>query len=88
MRVYESHIRIVNHDHSAVIIWIGTHILVHGSKSSNFGRSIFKLKIQFFIFMKNLVKQLVLVAKGIFKLNDSKKDHREIDHHLHRSQSR
>jgi hypothetical protein len=45
---------------------------VHGSKSSNFGRSTFKLKIQIFVFTKNLAKQLVLIAKGIIKLDDSK----------------
>jgi hypothetical protein len=54
----------------------------------NFRRSTFKLKIQLLILMENLANQLVLVAKGILKLNDSKKDHRGIDHHLHRSQTR
>jgi hypothetical protein len=44
---------------------------MHGSKRSNFRRSTFKLKIQLFILTKNLAKQLVLVAKGILKLNDS-----------------
>jgi hypothetical protein len=46
---------------------------VCGSKSSNFGRSTFKLKIQLFVFIKNLAKQLVLIAKSILKLNDSQK---------------
>jgi hypothetical protein len=30
-------------------------------------------RFNFFVFMKNLAKQLVLVAKGIFKLNDSQR---------------
>jgi hypothetical protein len=38
----------------------GTHIIIA-----------FQLKIQLFILTKNLAKQLVLVAKGIFKLDDS-----------------
>jgi hypothetical protein len=46
---------------------------VRGSKSSNFRRSTFKLKIQFFVFMKNLTKQLVLIAKGILKLDHSQR---------------
>jgi hypothetical protein len=73
MRVYELQIRIVNHDHIAAIIWLGTHIIVHGLKSSNFGGSTFKLKIQHFVFTKNLAKQLVLVTKGIFKLSNSQR---------------
>jgi hypothetical protein len=44
---------------------------VRGLKSSNFRRSTFKLKIQLFVFMKNLAKQLVLITKGILKLDDS-----------------
>jgi hypothetical protein len=71
MRVYEPQIHIVNHDHIAVITWLGTHIIMHRLKTGSFKRSTFKLKIQFFIFTKNIAKQLVLVAKGIFKLNDS-----------------
>jgi hypothetical protein len=46
---------------------------VRGLKSSDFRRSIFKLKIQLFVFTKNLVKQLVLIAKGILKLEDSQR---------------
>jgi hypothetical protein len=45
---------------------------MHGLKRSNFRRSTFQLKIQLFILTKILAKQLVLVAKGILKLNDSK----------------
>jgi hypothetical protein len=40
-------------------------------KRSNFRRSTFQLKIQYFILTKDLAKQLVLVANGIFKLDDS-----------------
>jgi hypothetical protein len=75
MRVYESQIRIVINDHITVITWLGTHIIMHRSKRRNFGRNTFTLKIQPFVFMKNLAKQLVLVVKGIFKVNDSKKRH-------------
>jgi hypothetical protein len=42
-------------------------------ESSDFRRSIFKLKIQLFVFTKNLAKQLVLIAKGILKLDDSQR---------------
>jgi hypothetical protein len=69
--VYEPKIRIVNHNHITVITWLGTHIIVRGSKRSNFRKSTFKLKIQFLVLTKNLAKQLVLIAKGILKLNDS-----------------
>jgi hypothetical protein len=65
MRMHEPQIRIANHDHSAVFTWIGTHIIAHGSKRSNFGKRIFKVKIQLFVFVKNLAKQLVLVAQSI-----------------------
>jgi hypothetical protein len=70
--VYEPHIRIVNHGHITVITWLGTHIIVRESKKSNLRKSTFKLKIQPFVFMKNPAKQLVLIAKGILKLDDSK----------------
>jgi hypothetical protein len=56
MRLQEPHIRIVDHDHSAVIIWSATHIIVHGSKRSNLKKRTFKLKIQLLVFMKNLAK--------------------------------
>ncbi len=42
---------------------------MYGSKSSNFRRSTFKLKIQLFVLTKNLTKQLVLVAQSILKLD-------------------
>jgi hypothetical protein len=70
--VYEPQIRMVNHDHIKVITWLGTHIIMCGSKRSNLRKSTFKLKIQLFVFVKNLTKQLVLIAKGILKLDDSK----------------
>jgi hypothetical protein len=73
MRMYKSQIRIVNHDYFIIITWFSTHIIVHGSKSSNFKRSTFKLKIQLFVFTKNLAKQLVLIAKGILKLDNSQR---------------
>jgi hypothetical protein len=45
MRVYEPQIRIVNHDHSTTITWLGTHIIMRGSKTSNIRKGTFKLKI-------------------------------------------
>jgi hypothetical protein len=39
-------------------------------------RSTFKLKIQLRILTKNLAKELVLVAMGILKLNDSQRKSR------------
>jgi hypothetical protein len=69
--MHKPQIRIINNYHIALITWFGTRIIVHGSKRGNFRRSTFQLKIQLLILMKNLTKQLVLVAKGIFKLDDS-----------------
>jgi hypothetical protein len=46
---------------------------MHGSKRSNFRRDTFKFKIQFLVLTKNLANQLVLVAKSIFKLDDSQR---------------
>jgi hypothetical protein len=73
MRVNEPQIRIVNHDHRTYITWLGTHIIVHGSKRSNLRKRTLKLKIQLFVLVKNLTKQLVLVAKSIFKFGDSQR---------------
>jgi hypothetical protein len=73
MRVNEPQIHIVNHDYSASITWLGTQIIVRGSKRSNLRKRNLKLKIQLFVLMKNLTKQLVLVAKSIFKFGDSQK---------------
>jgi hypothetical protein len=72
MWVYEPQIHIVNYDHITVITCHGTHIIVRESKRSNLGKSTFKLKIQPFVFMKNLGKQLILISKDILKLDDSK----------------
>jgi hypothetical protein len=44
-----------------------------GSKSSNLRKRNLKLKIQLFVLTKNLTKQLVLVAKSIFKFGDSQR---------------
>jgi hypothetical protein len=57
----------------ASITWLGTHIIVHGSKRSNLRKRTLKLKVQPFVLMKNLAKQLVLVAKCILKLDDSRR---------------
>jgi hypothetical protein len=46
---------------------------MRGSKRRNFRKCIFKLKIQLFVFAKNLIKQLVLVAQSIFKISDSQR---------------
>jgi hypothetical protein len=71
LRVHEPQIRIVHHDHSAVITWFATHMIMHGLKRGNLRKRIFQLKIQPFVFMENSTKQFVLIAKGILKLNDS-----------------
>jgi hypothetical protein len=71
--VYELQIHIVNHDHSTAITWLGTHIIVRGSKRSNLRRSTFQLKIQFLVLTKEFTKKLVLVAKSIFKFGDSQR---------------
>jgi hypothetical protein len=49
---------------------------MRGSKRSNFRKNTFKLKIQFLVFMKNLVKQFVLIAQSILKLDDSLRKNR------------
>jgi hypothetical protein len=46
---------------------------VHGSKRSNLRKRTLKLKIQLFVLTKNLTKQLVFVAKSIFKFGDSQR---------------
>jgi hypothetical protein len=73
MRVNEPQICIVNHDHSTSITWLGTHIIVHGSKRSNLRKRTLNLNIQLFVLAKNLTRQLVLVAKSIFKFGDSQR---------------
>jgi hypothetical protein len=44
-----------------------------GSKRSNLRKRTLKLKIQLFVLMEDLTKQLVLVAKSIFKFDDSQR---------------
>jgi hypothetical protein len=73
MQVYEPQIRIVNHDHITVITWLGTHIIVRGSKRCNLRKRTLKLKIQLLVLTEDLTKQLVLVAKSIFKFGDSQR---------------
>jgi hypothetical protein len=73
MRVNEPQICIVNHHHSTSITWLGTHIIVRGSKRSNLKKRTLKLKIQPSVPTKNIAKQLVLVAKSIFKFGDSQR---------------
>jgi hypothetical protein len=45
---------------------------MRGSKRSNLRKGTFKLQIQLFVFVKSLAKQLVLIAKGILKHDNSK----------------
>jgi hypothetical protein len=71
--VYEPQIRIVNHDHITVITWLGIDIIMHRSKRSNLRKRTLKLKIQLFVPTEHLIKQLVLVAKSIFKFGDSQR---------------
>jgi hypothetical protein len=73
MRIHESQIHIVNHDHSVVITRLCTHIIMRGSKRNNFRKHTFKFKIQLFILTKNLAKQFVLIAYGILKLDNSQR---------------
>jgi hypothetical protein len=73
MRVNEAQIHIVNHDHRTSVTWLDTHIIVRGSKRSNLRKRNHKLKMQLFVLTKNLTKQLVLVAKSIFKFGDSQR---------------
>jgi hypothetical protein len=42
-------------------------------EKKQYQKSTFKLKIQLLVRMKNLTNQLVLIAKGILKLNDSQR---------------
>jgi hypothetical protein len=72
-RVNEPQIHIVNHDHSTSITWLGTHIIVRGLKRSNLRKRTLKLKIQLFVLMKKLIKQLVLAANSIFKFGNSQR---------------
>jgi hypothetical protein len=46
---------------------------VYRSKRSNLRKRTLKLKIQLFVLMKNLAKQLVLIAKGILKFGGSQR---------------
>jgi hypothetical protein len=85
MRVHEPQICIVDHDHIAAITRFGTHIIVHGSKRSNFRTRTFKLKIQLLVFIENLAKQIILIALLVLKFDDSHGKTQRIDHHLHRS---
>jgi predicted transcriptional regulator with HTH domain len=73
MLLYEPHICIVNHDHSTTITWLDAHIIMRGSKRSNLRKRILKFKIQPFVLTKYLAKQLVLIAKGILKLDDTQR---------------
>jgi hypothetical protein len=73
MRVNESCIHIVNHDHSTSVTWLDTHIIMRGSKRSNLRKRTLKLKIQLFVLSKNLTKQLILITKCIFKFGDSQR---------------
>jgi hypothetical protein len=56
MRMHEPQTHISNHDHFAVVTWFGTHIIVHGSKRSNFRKETFKFKIKLLVLTKNLAK--------------------------------
>jgi hypothetical protein len=71
--VYEPQIRIVNHYYSTTVTWLDNHIIVRGSKRSNLRKSSFKLKIQFLVLTKDFTKQIVLVAKSVFKFGDSQR---------------
>jgi hypothetical protein len=50
-----------------------TLIIVRGLKRSNLRKRTLKLNIELFVLMEDLTKQLVLVAKSIFKFDDSQR---------------
>jgi hypothetical protein len=70
LSVHQSQVNIVHHDHLAIDIEFSTNIIVHSPKRSNFRKRTFKLKIQLLVFMKKLVKQLILIAQSILKFDN------------------
>jgi ribosomal protein S3AE len=70
--MHQLQLRIVHHDHVMVLTWFDTHIIVHGSKRSNFRKNTLKLKIQLLVLTKkNLAKKFILIAQSVLKLDDS-----------------
>jgi hypothetical protein len=41
MRMHESQIHIINHNHFTIVTWLSTHIIMHGPKRSNFKKITF-----------------------------------------------
>jgi hypothetical protein len=57
-RVHEQQIHIVNHDHSAVIIWFGTHIIMHKLKRSNLRKELSSSRLSFLFSQKTMQSNL------------------------------
>jgi hypothetical protein len=83
MTMHEPQIRIVNHDHIAVITWFGTHIIVHRLKRSNIKKH-FQAQDSTSCSHRKLGKDTYPDWTKHFQAQQiSKKDHWGIDHHLH-----
>jgi hypothetical protein len=89
IRVNESQICIVNHDHSTSITWLCTHIIVRGSKRSNLRKKNSQAQDSTFCSREKPYQATYLGCKDHFQVRRlAKKDPREMSHHLHQSQSR
>jgi hypothetical protein len=85
-RVQKPQIYIVNHDHSSVITWSDTHIIMHGSKRSNFRKALSSSRFSF-LFSRKHCKVIYPDCKRYSQAQRlSRKDSRRIEHHLHQSQ--
>jgi hypothetical protein len=73
MRVYEPQIRIVNYDHIAVITWFDTHIIMRGSKRSNFRKkTLSSLTFSFLFSRKTLQSNLSWLQRAFSSSNTLK----------------
>jgi hypothetical protein len=63
-RVQKPHICIVNHDHSAVITWLCTRIIMRVSKRSNFKKTPSSSRFNFLFSRKTLQSNLSLLHKA------------------------
>jgi hypothetical protein len=89
LRVNELWIRIVNHDHSTSITWLGTHIIVRGSKRSNLRKKSSQAQDLTFYSHKKPYQATCLGCKDHFQVwRLAKKDPQEMSHHIHWSRSR
>jgi hypothetical protein len=56
--MHKPQIRIVNHNHIALITWFGTHIIVRGSKKAISKESLFSSRLNFLFSRKTLQNNL------------------------------